>query len=136
MTFPRILSSSKFQASFVSTVLSAIPLYFTLSDKNLDREHKQQASIAFIIFTSGVWGVSIHGTAKEDAAGKTQQTPDVQVNSGDTQTISSNTPAAQPLAAPPATPAALNLSDADIARLAVRMQLYSLQQQKQIPPAK
>lgn len=118
------------------TVLAAIPLYFTITDKNLDRDHKQQACIAFIFSISAVWGISIHGTAKEDAAAKSQPSPGVQVNSGDTQTISSNTPAAQPLAAPPATPAALNLSDADIRKIAMQLQILSLQRKDIASPPK
>lgn len=70
MALPRLLTSAKFQASFLQTLLIGVPLWFTLTDKNLDREHKQQACIAAIIASSAVWGVAIHATGQEDAAAK------------------------------------------------------------------
>ena len=74
MTLPRIVKSSKFQASFFQTLLIAVPLIFTLTDKNLDRKSKQEACIAAIFASSAVWGVAIHAVGNEDAAAKSNPT--------------------------------------------------------------
>jgi hypothetical protein len=82
MNLPRILTSSKYQASAVATVVLTVVLVFTLTDERVTRDEKQAATVAYIIAVAGAWGVSIAGTSLEDYGAKRDQPakPTIQVN--------------------------------------------------------
>ena len=105
MSIPRILTSAKFQASAFATVLIAVPLIFTLTDRNVSRAEKQSATEKFIIATASLWGIAVGGTAAEDYAKNRDKpagvgpVPSVMVNTGSDAT---NTQSAVPVAPRPA----------------------------------
>lgn len=70
MTLPSAFQSRKFQASAFVTVLIGIPFIATDTDPNLTRLQKRDAAIEFVKSLATVWGISIGGTALEDAAAK------------------------------------------------------------------
>ena len=105
MSIPRILTSAKFQASAFATALIAVPLIFTLTDRNVSRPEKQSATEKFIIATASLWGIAVGGTAAEDYAKNRDKpagvgpAPSVMVNTGSDAT---NTQSAAPTAPRPA----------------------------------
>ena len=88
MNLPRLLTSSKYQASIFLTVLLSVVLYFRVSDEKATREEKEEATVAYIIAVAGAWGVSIGATGLEDYAAKRDAPakPSIQVNTGGTNT--------------------------------------------------
>jgi hypothetical protein len=50
------------------SLLTAIPFLFAVTDKNLDRDHKQQACLVFIGALSVLWGAKVHASGKVAAA--------------------------------------------------------------------
>lgn len=63
---PPILLSRKFQGCFAASVLAAIPLIFTLTDKGLSRDQKKDATQTYVRWVFLTWGIGVGGTALED----------------------------------------------------------------------
>jgi hypothetical protein len=89
MNAPRIISSAKFQAAWLATVVMSVSLYFTVSNKDAGRPEKQAAIEHYLWAVAGVWGVSTAATGAEDyaknrdkPAGVGGTGPSVQVNTG------------------------------------------------------
>lgn len=71
-SIPAILKSRKFWMSVIASAIASIALYAPLSDKNLDREHKQQAITDYVYAIAGIWGISIAATAYVDGKSSAQ----------------------------------------------------------------
>lgn len=68
MNPPRILTSSKYQAALLGTILTTIPLLWTLTDPNLSRDQKRVATEHAVYVMAGLWVAGIGGTSLEDYA--------------------------------------------------------------------
>ena len=76
--WPRIFTSSKYQAAWVVTALASVSLGFAVTDGSADRMSKQSAIERYLLAVAAAWGVSTAGTAVEDFArrmGASQSTP-------------------------------------------------------------
>lgn len=70
MNLPPEFKSSKFRCCLYATVFAAVPMLFTMFNKALTPDKKQEAVMAFLQYVGIIWGVGIGGASLVDAADK------------------------------------------------------------------